>query len=159
MQLRSVARPLRRALAQHLRHSSAVPACAGVRRTPPGPAALLVRCGVGAQWRPPHAAAAVGAWALPRRWSSSSAEEPSAKIKELVDQIASLTLLEAAQLTDALKARGRRSSRMPPRPCRSALRAPHPPPQRHARPRRLEPPDPAPADALVFFSSGPAGNQ
>lgn len=37
--------------------------------------------------------------------STSAAQEFSPKINELVDQISSLTLLEASELTDALKAR------------------------------------------------------
>jgi hypothetical protein len=57
---------------------------------------------------------------MSRRWSSSGAEEPPPKIKALVDQIASLTLLEAAQLTDALKARIRRACQTPHRPPRAA---------------------------------------
>jgi hypothetical protein len=128
MQLGAAARPLRRSLAQQLRHSSAAPAVLFGRRTPPGPAAVLGRCGMGAQSRLPHGAGAGAGAALCRRWCSSSAEEPSPKIKELVDQIASLTLLEAAQLTDALKASRQRAGQATAVAAKPAAAFPRPPP-------------------------------
>ena len=66
-----------------------------------------------------RAAARVQPLGAVRLRSSSAEEDMDPKIKDLVDQIASLSLLEAAQLTDALKAR--------------AITAKHSRPQAHAR--------------------------
>jgi len=88
-----------------LRHSSTGAAGRGLTAASPSYGIAIARRGVWAPGRP-LAATAVDVAAVTRRWCSTSpAEQLPPKIKDLVDQIASLTLLEAAQLTDALKVR------------------------------------------------------